>query len=266
MLQGIFFLEGKGLKSMRRSGGEVVVRMVTLAMLAALGFVLMAFAQFPYPGAPWLKIEISETVTLVAYAMYGFSGGLFVAVVKTALNLAVHGPVGLGIGDLTALFTSIVFLFGIFLTSHVFRWFNKGLGFRILTYVFITLLVTVVLTALNAIFITPSYLTVYGEHPHFSTCFDEDAIQNVISYLTNNKESVSSNGWVYIGTISMFYVPFNLMKASLCCLAYEIVFNRLLFVFIRRSPKFSRYFLRTKDISNQEEQTTDDIEELEDSD
>ena len=98
------------MKKQRRNVSEVISRMTILAMLSALGFVLMAFAQIPYPFAPWLKIEVSEIVTLIAYALYGLPGGLFVAFVKTALNLAVHGPVGLGIGDLTALFTSCMFV------------------------------------------------------------------------------------------------------------------------------------------------------------
>ena len=106
----------------QRNVGEIITRMTTLAMLSALGVVLMAFAQFPHPLAPWLKIEISEIVTIIAYALYGLPGGLIVAVIKTALNLLVHGPVGLGIGDLTALFTSLMFVFGLFLTSHVLKW------------------------------------------------------------------------------------------------------------------------------------------------
>ena len=109
------------MKKERRKVSEVISRMTTLAMLSALGFVLMAFAQIPYPFAPWLKIEVSEIVTLIAYALYGLPGGLFVAVVKTLLNLAVHGPVGLGIGDLTAFITSCIFILGLFITSHILK-------------------------------------------------------------------------------------------------------------------------------------------------
>ena len=108
------------MKKERRSAQETITRISTLAVLSALGFVLMAFVQFPYPFAPWLKIEISELITIIAYALYGFPGGLTVALIKTLLNLAVHGPVGLGIGDLTAFITSCMFLLGLFLTSHVF--------------------------------------------------------------------------------------------------------------------------------------------------
>ena len=230
------------MKKERRKVSEVISRMSTLAMLSALGFVLMAFAQIPYPFAPWLKIEISEIVTLIAYALYGLPGGIFVAIVKTLLNLAVHGPVGLGIGDLTAFITSCTFILGLFITSHLLKWFKKGLLFRVFSYLFITVLVTTVLTLLNAIVITPSYLSVFGPNPHFSTCFEPGVIQNVVTYITH-QEDVSVNGWTYVGVICSIYVPFNLMKAAACCLIYELIFNRLIFVFMRKSPFFQQYFV-----------------------
>ena len=225
-----------------RNPKETITRMSTLAVLSALGFVLMAFAQFPYPLAPWLKIEISELVTIIAYALYGLPGGIVVALVKTLLNLAVHGPVGLGIGDLTAFITSCMFILGLFLTSHVFRWFKKGLGFRVLAYLFVAVLVSTVLTGLNAIVITPSYLTVFGPEPHFSTCFQPGIIQQVASFLTGSK-NIEVNGWSYLGIICSIYVPFNLMKVAACCLLYELLFNRLIFVFMRRSEFFQKYFV-----------------------
>ena len=230
------------MKKERRSAQETITRISTLAMLSALGFVLMAFVQFPYPFAPWLKIEISELVTIIAYALYGFPGGLTVALIKTLLNLAVHGPVGLGIGDLTAFITSCMFLLGLFLTSHVFKWFKKGLLFRILSYLVVASIVTVMLTMLNAIVITPSYLSVFGSNPHFSTCFEPGVIQNTASYLTGNKDT-TYNAWAYIGIICSIYAPFNLMKAGICCLLYELLFNRLIFVFMRRSPFFQKWFV-----------------------
>ena len=225
-----------------RNPKETITRMSTLAVLSALGFVLMAFVQFPYPLAPWLKIEISELVTIIAYALYGLPGGIVVVLVKTLLNLAVHGPVGLGIGDLTAFITSCMFILGLFLTSHVFKWFKKGLGFRVLAYLFVAVLVSTVLTGLNAIVITPSYLTVFGPEPHFSTCFQPGTIQQVASFLTGSK-NIEVNGWSYLGIICSIYVPFNLMKVAACCLLYELLFNRLIFVFMRRSEFFQKYFV-----------------------
>ena len=249
------------MKKEKRKVSEVISRMTTLAMLSALGFVLMAFAQIPYPLAPWLKIEVSEIITLIAYALYGLPGGLFVAVVKTALNLAIHGPVGLGIGDLTAFFTSCMFVLGLFVTSHLFKWFKKGLLFRVFAYLFITLLVATILTVANAFFITPSYLSVFGPNPHFSTCFEPGVIQNVVKYITK-QEDVAVNGWRYVGVICSIYIPFNLLKAAACCLVYEILFNRLIFVFMRKSEFFQKYFVGDIFIKKVEEPETK-IEEKE---
>ena len=253
------------MKRERRSVKESITRITTLGLLSALGFVLMAFAQFPYPLAPWLKIEVSELITIIAYALYGLPGGLSVALIKTLLNLAVHGPVGLGIGDLTAFITSCMFILGLFITSHLLRWFKKGLGYRVLSYAIIAVLVAVVLTALNAIVITPSYLTVYGPNPHFSTCFGEGVIQDVIAFINKNlKWNVEANVGTYIGIIAVIYIPFNLMKAIVCCLVYELIFNRLIFVFMRQSPFFQKWFVGnifTKKV--EEKPSTDEDEELE---
>ena len=245
-MKEVRFLKGleKGLFFMKRrfrNPSEIITRITTLAMLSALGFVLMAFLQIPYPVAPWLKIEVSELTTIIAYALYGLPGGLVVALVKTLLNLAVHGPVGLGIGDLTAFFTSCMFILGLFITSRL-KLFKKGLGFRLLAYGIIAILVTSVLTIANAIVITPSYLTVFGPDAHFSTCFDEGVIQKVTEYITHNSDN-QANGWSYVGLICSIYGPFNLLKVGACCLIYEILFNRLIFVFMRRSPFFNQWFV-----------------------
>ena len=242
----------------RRSVSETITRITTIAMLSALGFVLMAFAQFPYPFAPWLKVEVSEIVTIIAYALYGLPGGIAVALIKTLLNLAVHGPVGLGIGDLTAFITSCMFILGLFLTSHVFKWFKKGIVFRIISYLFIVVLVTITLTLLNAIVITPSYLSVFGPNAHFSTCFEPGVIQNVAAYLTGNKD-ITVNGWSYIGIICSIYMPFNLIKASICLLVYEVLFNRLIFVFMRKSEFFKKYFVGNIFTKEKEEKTPEEI-------
>ena len=107
---------------MRRSGSEVLTRMTTIALLSALGFVLMSFVRFPYPLAPWLMVEISDVVVLVAYAMYGFTGGIAVAILKTGLDMAVYGLTGVyGIGNITALITSLMFVLILFITSHLLK-------------------------------------------------------------------------------------------------------------------------------------------------
>lgn len=264
LLPGFFYLGKERSFKMRRSGSEVVARLSTVSLLAALGFILMAFARIPYPPAPWLMIEVSELCVLIAYAMYGFTGGLSVAVLKTVLDLLVHGLTDpLGVGHITALLTSILFVFFLFLTSHVLKWFKKGIGFRILAYVVITLSIALILTLLNALFITPSYLTAYGDNPHFSTCFGEGVMQNVIEFFHQQNSYVDVSSYFLL--ISVIYLPFNLLKGVLCCVIYELIFNRLIFVLMSRSPMMKKYFLgsifKKKEVEPIEEKETVEINE-----
>lgn len=226
---------------MRRKGSEVVSRLCTLAVLAALGFVLMAYARIPYPPAPWLMIEFSEVTVLIAYALYSWSGALTVAIIKTALDIAVHGLTDpFGIGHITALLTSFFYILSLFLFSHVFKWFRKGkFGLRVAAYVITCLFVSLMMTFLNGLFITPSYVTAYGDPARLSTCFDSGAVAGAISALGGE----GTGQGVYWGLIFTIYLPFNLLKSASCCAIYELLFQRLIFVLAQRSPFFQKYFM-----------------------
>ena len=81
-------------------------------------------------------------------------------------------------------------------------------------------------------------------------------ILKVYNYLTkSNVEAV--NAWPYIGAISVIYGPFNLLKAAACCLLYEAIFNRLIFVFMRRSAFFKKYFVGSIFTKKEEEVNPD---------
>ena len=110
-----------------------VVKIANLAVLSALGIVLMLLGKYmPYPLAPWLELEPSDTVILIGYALYGFQGAITIAILKTIINILVFGPNGaIAVGQLTALFTSLMYCLGIFLTSKVFHLFKKVIKGRI---------------------------------------------------------------------------------------------------------------------------------------
>ena len=220
---------------MRRKSSEVLTRITTIGLLSALGFVLMSFVRIPYPLAPWLMIEISDVTVLIAYALYGFPGGIAVSVIKTLLDILIHGGTGVYfIGNITALLTSLMYVLGLFLTSHIGKLFKRGLKFRILGYTLITLLVSIVMTLLNALFITPTFLT-----GTFCTCFNSEAVQGVVNGLGGYFPGVSN----YFLLIFVAYFPFNLLKGVLVCAIYELLFNRLIFVFMERSTTMKKYFL-----------------------
>ena len=251
---------GKGLFFMKRKVrriDEIVTRMATLGMLIALGSVLMAFAKFKYPFAPWLEVEVSEIVTIIAYALYGLPGGIIVALAKTGLKILFVGTSTNYLGELTAVIASLMFCLGMAITSHL-KWFKKGLGFRVISYASISVFVAVMMTLLNAIFITPSYLTIFANPPHLSTCFDKDVLMKVYNQLMG-AESTVNDPWLYIGAVSIIYLPFNLFKAALCFLVYELLFNRLIFVFMRRSAFFRKYFVGDIFTKKDGEENTDVI-------
>ena len=244
-------------KGMRRKGSEVVTRLCTNAILAALGFVLMSYARIPFPPAPWLMIEFSEVTVIIAYALYSWSGALTVSIIKVLLDLAVHGLTDpFGIGHITAFLTSILYVLSLFLCSHVFRWFRKGkLGYRILSYLFLMVVVSLTMTLLNGLFITPSYVTAYGNPAHLSTCFDPEALQGAIKSLGGGKGSAGMG--VYWGLIFVAYLPFNLLKSGCCLLIYELLFQRAIFVLKDRSPFFRRYFMGSVFKPKEKEATTE---------
>lgn len=211
---------------------QIISKMTVIAMLAALGSVLMVFAEFPYPPAPWCMFEFSDTTVLVGFALYGLPGGLAVAFIKTLISLLIK-PSGIYyIGQFAALIASLTYILGLYLTSHVFKWFKKGIAFRIISYVFITVLVAVILTLLNMLFITPSYLSGTG----WTTCFDSEIMASAMKMLGN----FSSIYWV---AILVIYLPFNLIKGVMVTGAYELIFNRVIFVLFPRNKFISKYFL-----------------------
>ena len=56
-----------------------------------------------------------------------------------------------------------------------------------------------------------------------------------------NKMGVKGDSYFWL--IALIYFPFNLLKGAMVTAIYEILFNRLIFVFMSRSPKMKKYFL-----------------------
>lgn len=220
-------------KNVRKST-QIISRMTTLAVLSALGFVLMAYARITY-FIPWLQVEFSDVVVMIAYAMYGWWGGIVVAVIKTGADLLVNGVSGpADIGHITALLASLTYVLGLFLTSHVFKLFKRGFWFRLIGYIFIMALVSLLMTGLNVLFITPVYMT-----GRWATCFDSDAVAAVEGMFKNY-------GTNYFTMVNTVYLPFNLLKSVSIVAIYEIVCNRVIFILMARSPKMKKYFLGPK--------------------
>lgn len=197
-------------------------KLVLSAALAALGMIL-GLLEIPYPFAPWLNLDLSEVVVIMAISMLGFKSALFVCVCKFLVSILFKGPVGpIAIGQITALIASLTICCVYYFLSQ-----NLNLKKEWLTYIinmFITMLIfAIVLFILNYLFVTPTYLmqkpTWYSELP-----FALDINSFNQQYGTN----ISIPGFLnflspYGQAIFIIYFPFNFIKGIISAIVYYVV-------------------------------------------
>lgn len=235
---------------------EQIVRVAIVAMLIALGYLLMLFGKVQgYPFASFLEIEISDTIVLVAYSLYGFWASLFVSLGKTLLNLMTFGPVGtpIPIGNITALFTSILYSLCLLVLDKGFKIFSRNRWMRYLGYVLIILVVSSVMTCLNYLFITPTFL-VYGST--FITYKEvEAALLEAGSELSKTFTGMFGSASYGIAIFAIYF-PFNLIKGTLVCLSYEIIFNRVIFHMLKNGRFKNKVFMKKSEIEKEQSNET----------
>ncbi len=236
---------------------EQIVRIAIVGMLIALGYLLMLFGKIQgYPFASFLEIEISDTIVLVAYSLYGFWASLFVSFGKTLLHLLTFGPVGtpIPIGNITALFTSVLYSLCLLVLDKGLKIFSKNRWMRYLGYVLIVLVVSSVMTFLNYLFITPTFL-VYGAT--FVTFKDvEVALLEAGNQLGETFRGMFGNASFGIAIFTIYF-PFNLIKGSLVCLFYELIFNRVIFHMLKNGRFKSKVFLKKSEVVDEKNEETE---------
>lgn len=197
-------------------------KLVLSAALAALGMIL-GLLEIPYPFAPWLNLDLSEVVVIMAISMLGFKSALFVCICKFLVSILFKGPVGpIAIGQITALIASLTICCVYYFLSQ-----NLKLKLEWLTYVvnmFITMLIfALVLFVLNYLFVTPTYLmqkpTWYSDLPF---------ALDINSFNQQYGTSISIPGFLsflspYGQAIFIIYFPFNFIKGVISAIVYYIV-------------------------------------------
>ena len=197
-------------------------KLVLSAALAALGMIL-GLLEIPYPFAPWLNLDLSEVVVIVAISMLGFKSALFVCVCKFLVSILFKGPVGpIAIGQITALIASLTICCVYYFLSQNLKLKKEWLAYII--NMFITMLIfAIVLFILNYLFVTPTYLmqkpTWYSELP-----FALDINSFNQQYGTN----ISIPGFLnflspYGQAIFIIYFPFNFIKGVISAIVYYVV-------------------------------------------
>lgn len=187
-----------------------VKKLVVLSILSAIGVILMAFVEIPYPFAPFLKIEFSDFVVLVAFMLFGWKEAIIVALIKTLGDLAFQGPVGaFSVGQITAFLSSCSYVFGLMIALRLFP--RERKGSMLFVAIFTAMFVAAVMTTANYFFLTPWYLNA-------TSVFDLGDWSGL------NKYEVNSYGLA----ILLLYVPFNFIKATCIFLVYGTIGSQII--------------------------------------
>ncbi|EGO2580397.1 ECF transporter S component [Enterococcus faecalis] len=179
-----------------------VQKMVSIAMLAAIGTVLQ-FVAFPImPAFSFLKIDFSDIPVLLGMFLYGPLAGVITAFVRSLLHLFLTGlaPQNM-VGDFASFLASSIF------TLPIFYFFGKKKNIRtnrIVGLVSGILALTIFMSIANYFVITPIYLQLYG-------------------VTTQQFLGTSLASYVAIGI-----VPFNLIKGLLVSGVFLVLHAKLL--------------------------------------
>lgn len=137
-----------------------IQRMVGIACLAALAFILMLF-EFPViPVASYLKIDFSDVPVLVGTYLYGPLGGVMIAFLKCLIHGMIHG---FSVGELIGVFSDFVSSLALLL-PFAFAWRQKW-SFKkqlLVGSIIATIVLTIVMSLLNLWVLTPLYMAVWN--------------------------------------------------------------------------------------------------------
>ena len=173
-------------------------RLVGIALLGAIAYILMLL-EFPIlPVAPWMKIDFSDIPILIGLFLFGVGGAFVITIIKLLLHSAM---MGFAIYDLIGSFASFlgtaVFILAFAL---VLRYYRGNPKWRMPVAIVVATIGLVVIESLaNLTFVLPFYLQVMGM-----------------------KLSMSLNTVVLVAVI-----PFNLIKGLLVGNVFWLVYQRL---------------------------------------
>lgn len=183
-------------------------KLVIIALMSAIAIVIYYF-DFPVPLMPsFIKLDLSNVVTLLAGFSLGPVEGVLVCLIKNAVHLLIKGlGTTMGIGDIFDFVTSAVFA----LTAGLIYKFNRTKKGAIIGCIAGALAMTAISLPLNYFIVYPIYFKAFG---------GEEAILGMY------RELRASTGSIF-EALCIFNLPFTLVKAALCALMTVVIYKPL---------------------------------------
>lgn len=184
------------------------IYLIRIALFSAIAFII-ALVSFPVIFLPsFYKLDLSESITLIAGFSLGPLGGFLTELIKTILRVILKGSLTAGIGELAN------FMIGIALIVPAAVIYKKKRTFKgaILGMILGTLCFVAASVILNYFVLFPLYMKV----------FDISGAQFI-----NMARAVGLNMQDMKSIILFATIPFNILKSVLSCLLAVLLYKRL---------------------------------------
>ena len=133
-------------------------KIAVIGIMSALASVLMLF-EFPLPFVPpFYKLDFSELPILLCGFAYGPVAGVVTEAVKILLNFIIDGTTTAFVGELANFVVGSVFILTATIIYHV----KKSKKTAIIGCICATLVLTIVGSAFNGIYLLPKFSELYG--------------------------------------------------------------------------------------------------------
>ncbi|WP_242217241.1 ECF transporter S component [Bacillus cereus group sp. BfR-BA-01380] len=175
-----------------------VVKMMSVAMLSSIAYLLMML-DFPFPGLPpFLKIDFSDVPALIVAIIFGPLSGVIVEAIKNVLYYGIQGSLtGVPVGEVANFIAGCLFILP---ASILFR---KHQTVKSLTTGLMlgAICMTLIMSVLNYFIILPAYTWFLGQPAMSSGAMRQ--------------------------TIVAAILPFNLIKGIIVTIVFVPLFSRL---------------------------------------
>lgn len=174
-----------------------IKKLVGIAMMAAIAYVVMFF-EFPLiPAFGYLKTDLSDLIVLIGAFIYGPVGGIAVAVLRSTLHFITTGAsLPSLIGAVASVLASITFLLPMYFMLHK----GRSVGKQIIASGVSTVLLAAVMGFLNLVIITPLYMSMLG----------------------------MNLGMPILKYVLAIVVPFNLIKGVILSAVFSVVYVKMM--------------------------------------
>ncbi|WP_099974727.1 ECF transporter S component [Lactobacillus terrae] len=166
--------------------------LIGISIFSALGAILLFF-EFPVLfWFPFLKVDLSDVVTIIGAFVYGPIGGTLIAFIRSLIHLIISGS---GVAGVIGNFSGFVGSVSLMLPFYYFWNRDK----KVMAVISSTISMTVIMSLLNYFVVMPLYMNVVGM-----------------------QLGMSLGKYILTGVI-----PFNIIKALIINIAVILIYPRM---------------------------------------